>query len=72
MVGAPDRFDRCTIGTPVFSDEIDICNARIRASPMVCVANATSSRVGLKTERKLRVVFEDDAYLSRWTCNKRF
>ena len=28
-----------------------------------CVANATASRVSLKTERKLRV-FEDDAYLS--------
>src|SRR5581483_7463606 len=28
-----------------------------------CVANATASRVSVKTERKLRV-FEDDAYLS--------
>ena len=28
-----------------------------------CVANATASRVSLKTERKLRI-FEDDAYLS--------
>lgn len=50
------------IGTPVFSDEIDIANARIRFESG-CVANATASRVSLKTERKLRV-FEDDAYLS--------
>jgi predicted dehydrogenase len=50
------------VGTPVFSDEIDICNARIRFVNG-CVANATASRVSLKTERKMRV-FEDDAYLS--------
>jgi predicted dehydrogenase len=50
------------IGTPVFSEEIDIANARIRFANG-CVANATASRVSLKTERKLRV-FEDDAYLS--------
>jgi predicted dehydrogenase len=61
MVGAPiASID--AIGTPVFSDEIDICNARIRFANG-CVANATASRVSLKTERKLRV-FEDDAYLS--------
>jgi predicted dehydrogenase len=51
-----------SIGTRVFSDEIDIANARIRFENG-CVANATASRVSLKTERKLRV-FEDDAYLS--------
>jgi predicted dehydrogenase len=50
------------IGTPVFSGEIDIANARIRFAGG-CVANATASRVSLKTERKLRV-FQDDAYLS--------
>ncbi|MBS0364203.1 MAG: Gfo/Idh/MocA family oxidoreductase [Proteobacteria bacterium] len=50
------------VGTPVFSPEIDIANARIRFANG-CVANATASRVSLKTERKLRV-FEDDAYLS--------
>jgi predicted dehydrogenase len=50
------------IGTPVFSDEIDIANARITFQNG-CVANATASRVSMKTERKLRV-FEDDAYLS--------
>ena len=50
------------IGTPVFSSEIDIANARIRFANG-CVANATASRVSLKTERKLRI-FQDDAYLS--------
>jgi predicted dehydrogenase len=50
------------IGTPVFSAEIDIANARLRFESG-CVANVTASRVSLKTERKLRV-FRDDAYLS--------
>jgi predicted dehydrogenase len=50
------------IGTPVFSQEIDIANARIRFANG-CVTNATASRVSLKTERKLRI-FQDDAYLS--------
>jgi predicted dehydrogenase len=50
------------VGTPVFSEEIDIANARIRFTNG-CVANATASRVSLKTERKLRI-FSDDAYLS--------
>jgi len=61
IVGAPiSTID--AIGTPVFSDEIDIANARIRFENG-CIANATASRVSLKTERKLRI-FEDDAYLS--------
>lgn len=61
IVGAPiTAID--AVGTPVFSDEIDIANARIRFENG-CVANATASRVSLKTERKLRI-FEDDAYLS--------
>jgi predicted dehydrogenase len=50
------------IGTTVFSDEIDIANARIHFESG-CVANATASRVSMKTERKLRVI-QDDAYLS--------
>jgi predicted dehydrogenase len=50
------------VGTPVFSDEIDIANARLRFANG-CVANVTASRVSLKTERKLRI-FQDDAYLS--------
>jgi predicted dehydrogenase len=61
IVGAPiTSID--AIGTPVFSDEIDIANARIHFANG-CVANATASRVSMKTERKMRV-FQDDAYLS--------
>lgn len=50
------------IGSSVFSKEIDIANARLRFANG-CVANATASRVSLKTERKLRL-FQDDAYMS--------
>ncbi len=50
------------VGTPVFSGEIDIANARIRFANG-CVANTTASRVSMKTERKLRI-FEDAAYIS--------
>src|SRR6185312_5044735 len=50
------------VGTPVFSNEIDIANARIRFANG-CVVNATASRVSLKTERKMRL-FQDDAYMS--------
>ncbi len=50
------------IGSPVFSDAIDIANARITFRNG-CVANTTASRVSLKSERKLRI-FEDSAYLS--------
>lgn len=61
IVGSPvEAVD--AVGTPVFSDEMDIANARLRFANG-CVVNATASRVSLKTERKLRI-FEDDAYLS--------
>ena len=50
------------IGSSVFSSEVDIANARLRFANG-CVANATASRVSLKTERRLRL-FQDDAYLS--------
>ncbi len=50
------------IGTPVFSEDVDIANARIRFANG-CVANVTASRVSLKTERKLRV-FSAEAYVS--------
>ena len=50
------------IGSSVFSNEIDIANARLRFANG-CVANATASRVSLKTERRLRL-FQDDAYIS--------
>ena len=62
MVGAPiATID--AVGTPVFSEEIDICNARIRFTNG-CVANATASRVSMKTERKMRVFEAGGTYLS--------
>ena len=61
IVGAP-VLTIDAVGTPVFSEAIDIANARIRFANG-CVVNATASRVSLKTERKMRI-FEDDAYLS--------
>jgi predicted dehydrogenase len=50
------------VGSSVFSDDLDIANARLRFASG-CVANVTASRVSLKTERKLRL-FQDDLYLS--------
>ncbi len=50
------------VGAPVFTDEIDIANARIRFRNG-CVADVTASRISMKSERKLRV-FQTDAYLS--------
>jgi predicted dehydrogenase len=63
IVGAPvTSID--AIGTPVFSEEIDIANARLHFENG-CVANVTASRVSLKTERKLRLFSpHDEAYLS--------
>jgi predicted dehydrogenase len=61
LVGSPiESID--AIGTPVFSDDVDIANARIRFANG-CVANATASRVSVKSERKMRV-FSDEAYVS--------
>jgi len=61
MVSSPiESID--AIGAPVFTDEIDIANARIRFANG-CVADVTASRISLKAERKLRV-FQPDAYLS--------
>lgn len=50
------------VGAPVFTDEIDIANARLRFADG-CVADVTASRISMKAERKLRV-FQADAYLS--------
>jgi len=56
------------VGRSVFSDHIDIGNARIRFENG-CVANVTSSRVSMKTERSLRV-FQENSYLSADLHNK--
>jgi predicted dehydrogenase len=50
------------MGVPVFSEEEDIANVRIRFASG-CVANLTSSRVSLDRMRKIRI-FEANAYLS--------
>jgi len=61
LVGQPiTHID--AVGSPIFSHDIDIANARIRFADG-CVANTTASRVSLKQERKLRI-FQDDAYIS--------
>jgi predicted dehydrogenase len=61
LVGEPiESID--AVGSSVFSDEIDIANARLRFRGG-CVANTTASRISLKQERKIRI-FQDDAYLS--------
>jgi predicted dehydrogenase len=62
IVGAPVKTIDA-IGTPVFSESIDIANARITFTNG-CVVNATASRVSLKTERKMRIFAPPDAYLS--------
>jgi predicted dehydrogenase len=50
------------VGSPVFSNEVDIANARI-VFANGCVANVTASRISLKSERKMRI-FQEDAYIS--------
>ena len=50
------------VGTSIFSKNIDIANARITFDNG-CVANVTSSRISLKTERAIRI-FEASAYHS--------
>jgi len=50
------------VGVNVIEDKEDICNARI-VFDNGCIANVTASRLGLKTERRVRV-FSRQAYLS--------
>jgi len=49
-------------GVPVFSEQEDIANTRIRFASG-CVANLTSSRVSLESMRKIRI-FDPEAYVS--------
>ena len=55
----PVRVD--AVGVPVLTAHEDIANARIEFRNG-CVADVTASRVGTKTERKLRL-FSTDAYM---------
>ena len=50
------------VGVAVIDEKEDICSARITFENG-CVANATASRLALKTERKVRI-FSRQAYLS--------
>lgn len=56
------------VGRRVFSESIDVANARIRFANG-CVANVTSSRISMKTERSLRI-FQSDEYISADLNNK--
>ena len=56
-------------GVSVISKEIDIANARITFENG-CVANVTSSRVSMKSERIMRI-FQNDAYISIDFQNKK-
>ena len=58
------------IGGSVFSGNVDIANARIHFASG-CVANVTSSRISLKTERSLRI-FQTDSYLYADMHNKTY
>lgn len=51
-----ERVD--AVGTPVFTDDIDIANARLVFAGG-CVANVTASRVSQKVERKMRLFLPD-------------
>ncbi|NEZ05046.1 Gfo/Idh/MocA family oxidoreductase [Wenzhouxiangella sp. XN201] len=61
MVKSPVR-SLAANGTPVLSDDIDIVNARLEFENG-CVANVTSSRVSVKSERRMRI-FQPEAYIS--------
>ena len=61
LVGSPITSIDAS-GSAIFSNDLDIANARIRFANG-CVANTTASRVSMKQERKIRL-FQDDAYLS--------
>jgi predicted dehydrogenase len=50
------------VGVPVFSEQEDIANVRLRFESG-CVANLTSSRVSLERMRKIRI-FDPNAYVS--------
>ncbi len=50
------------VGVPVFSEEEDIANVRLRFASG-CVANLTSSRISMERMRKIRI-FDPNAYVS--------
>ena len=50
------------VGAPVLSTQEDIASTRMKFANG-CVANITASRVGMKTERKMRI-FQTDSYIA--------
>lgn len=67
LTGAePEQID--AVAVAVLGAGEDVCNARL-VFPDGCVANVTTSRLALKTERKIRVIAED-AYVSINYANK--
>lgn len=67
LTGAePEHID--AVAVAVLGAGEDVCNARL-VFPDGCVANVTTSRLALKTERKIRVIAED-AYISINYANK--
>ncbi len=69
MIGSPIRKIDAN-GVAVISEHNDIANARIRFQND-SVANVTASRVGFKSERKMRI-FQPDAYISVDFQEKKF
>ncbi len=61
FVGSPMEHVEA-VGRSIFSDNIDVANARIRFANG-CIANVTSSRISMKSERSLRI-FQADSYMS--------
>jgi predicted dehydrogenase len=59
----PSRIKQVnSVGVPVFSEEVDIANARLQFENG-CVANVTASRASREAMRKIRI-FQPDAYIS--------
>ena len=61
LMGGREPDEIYASGVPVITEHEDICNARLvfRQPQGVCVANVTSSRLALKTERVTRITGEN-------------
>jgi predicted dehydrogenase len=61
LMGGKEPEEIYASGVPVITEHEDICNARLvfRRPHGVCVANVTSSRLALKTERVTRITGEN-------------
>ena len=62
MLAQGDPAQVHAVGVNVIGDHEDICNARL-IFDSGCVANLTTSRLAVKTERKMRI-FSEEAYIS--------